>query len=179
MQLEQAGAGDLAAIASLMNRAYRGVGPDAGWTGEASYIEGERTSVAMLAADIAAKPGATLLVSRGAPGAAIAGTVWLEPFDGGTWYLGSLTVDPALQNTGTGRRLLAAAEESVRAQGGGRVRMTVVNVRDTLIAWYVRRGYRLTGEIEPWPYDDNRFGIPKRGDLAFVVLDKALGRPSA
>lgn len=52
--------------------------------------------------------------------------------------------------------------------------MTVVNVRDTLIAWYIRRGYFLTGETEPFPYDDNRFGTPLRDDLAFVVLEKVL-----
>ena len=52
--------------------------------------------------------------------------------------------------------------------------MTVVNVRETLIAWYIRRGYALTGEIEPFPYDDGRFGIPKRDDLAFVVLQKKM-----
>ena len=52
--------------------------------------------------------------------------------------------------------------------------MTVINVRDTLIAWYVRRGYALTGETEPFPYGDNRFGIPRRDDLHSVVLRKRL-----
>jgi hypothetical protein len=57
--------------------------------------------------------------------------------------------------------------------------MTVVNVRHSLIAWYERRGYRLTGQTEPFPYADPRFGIPKRSDLAFVVLRKPLTRLSA
>jgi hypothetical protein len=52
--------------------------------------------------------------------------------------------------------------------------MTVVNVRDTLLAWYARRGYMPTNEIEPFPYGDNRFGTPKRNDLHFVVLHKQL-----
>jgi len=50
----------------------------------------------------------------------------------------------------------------------------VVNARDTLIAWYVRRGYRLTGETLPFPYDDRRFGSPRRDDLTFVILDKTI-----
>ena len=50
--------------------------------------------------------------------------------------------------------------------------MTVVNVRDTLIAWYQRRGYALTGETKPFPYDDKRFGTPLRDDLYFVMLEK-------
>jgi hypothetical protein len=52
--------------------------------------------------------------------------------------------------------------------------MTVVNVRVTLIGWYFRRGYHLTGETEPFPYGDNRFDTPLRDDLVFVVLEKAL-----
>lgn len=60
------------------------------------------------------------------------------------------------------------------ARGGVEVRMTVVNLRDTLIAWYGRRGYVLTGETEPFPYGDDRFGAPTRQDLEFVILRKRL-----
>ena len=99
-----------------------------------------------------------------------------------TWYLGSLSVDPAIQNTGLGRDLLHLAEQWAVARGAQRIRMTVVNHRDTLIAWYQRRGYQLTGELQPFPYDDTRFGTPRRPDLAFVVLEKAvtpIGAPPA
>jgi hypothetical protein len=50
--------------------------------------------------------------------------------------------------------------------------MTVVNVRASLIAWYQRRGYRLTGEAQPFPYGDERYGRLLRDDLHFVVLEK-------
>jgi len=79
-----------------------------------------------------------------------------------------------LQNSQLGRTLLNAAEEFARKRGAACVRMTVVNVRDTLVAWYQRRGYRLTGETKPFPYGDNRFGTPLRDDLEFVVLEKNL-----
>ena len=46
------------------------------------------------------------------------------------------------------------------------------HVRDTLIAWYERRGYHRTGETEPYPYGDNRFGTPLREDLEFAILEK-------
>jgi hypothetical protein len=52
--------------------------------------------------------------------------------------------------------------------------MTVIAQRAELIAWYVRRGYTDTGERRPFPYDDVRAGLPKRPDLAFVVLEKKL-----
>jgi hypothetical protein len=54
------------------------------------------------------------------------------------------------------------------------MRMSVTNVREALIGWYIRRGYGRTGEIEPFPYGDDRFGTPLRDDLAFVVLEKPL-----
>ncbi len=36
------------------------------------------------------------------------------------------------------------------------------------------RGYLPTGETRPFPYGDERFGIPRRDDLVFVVLEKRL-----
>jgi hypothetical protein len=52
--------------------------------------------------------------------------------------------------------------------------MDVVNVRDALIAWYLRRGDHKTGETEPFPCGDDRFGAPLRDDLSFLVLEKKL-----
>ena len=52
--------------------------------------------------------------------------------------------------------------------------MSVINVREALIAWYLRRGYHKTGETRPFPYGDDRFGTPLRDDLGFVVLEKNL-----
>ncbi len=85
-----------------------------------------------------------------------------------------MTVRPDLQNKQLGRRLLNAAEEFAKERGAHRMRMTVVNVRKALIAWYERRGYTLTGETRPFPYGDERFGRPLRDDLHFVMLQKDL-----
>jgi ribosomal protein S18 acetylase RimI-like enzyme len=86
-------------------------------------------------------------------------------------------VRPGLQNSGLGRRVLDAAERRARALWDAReMQMTVISVRDELIAWYERRGYRRTGEKRPFPYGDERFGRPRRPDLDFVVLAKPLPR---
>ncbi|WP_216850836.1 GNAT family N-acetyltransferase [Acidisphaera sp. L21] len=162
------------AIVALMNHAYRGDNVDAGWNTEAAYMDGDRTSDVMLRQDIAANPAASLLIWR-ASDDALLGCVWLEPEAADVWYVGSLTVDPRVQNARLGRTLLAAAEDWVRQRGGRAIRMTVVNLRDTLLAWYGRRGYLPTGATEPFPYDSDRFGRPKRDDLHFVVLGKSLG----
>ena len=174
MALTVATADDLPAVAALVNSAYRGETSRQGWTTEADYIDGQRTDAAILARDLAETPGARLLMLRDEAGGLL-GTVWLEPVGGEeTWYLGMLTVRPDLQARGTGRELLAAAEGAAAELGATRIRMTVVAIRDSLIAWYQRRGYELTGETRPWPYEDERYGQPRRGDLSFVVLEKAL-----
>jgi ribosomal protein S18 acetylase RimI-like enzyme len=165
---------DYAAIVDLANLAFRGAGPSAGWNSEADFIEGQRLSEPLLRADLAAKPDAILLTCRKDACGELLGTVWLEPKIGGVWYLGLLTVRPDLQNKQMGRALLAAAENYAQQHGASRIRMSVVNVRTTLIAWYQRRGYVLTGETQPFPYDDQRFGRPLRGDLQFVLLEKQI-----
>ncbi len=165
---------ELPAVVALINRAYRSAGVASHWTTEVGYITGDRTTEALLRADLDAKPDAWLLKWEDARGGLMRGCVWLELLGDGVWYLGSLAVDPAQQNDGLGRTMLSAAEDWARERGAGRIRMTVVNVRNALIAWYVRRGYHETGETEPFPYDDDRFGVPLRDDLQFVVLEKDL-----
>jgi len=83
-----------------------------------------------------------------------------------------LTIRPDLQNRHLGRALLSAAEAYAKERGAHRIRMTVVNARDTVIAWYERRGYALTGETLSFPYKDTRLGRPLRDGLHFVVLEK-------
>ena len=58
--------------------------------------------------------------------------------------------------------------------GATRVRISVFPQRETLIAWYQRLGYRLTGDTLPFPYGNPRFGLPKRDDLYFVVMEREL-----
>lgn len=163
---------DLDAVSALVNSGYRGESSRLGWTTEADYLGGQRTDVATLRADLAAKPAAVLLLLRDAADAPLLGSVWLEPATADVWYLGMLTVRPDMQDRKLGRSLLTAAERFVIARGARRVRMSVINIRDTLIAWYERRGYRRTGETQPFPYGDERFGLPLRDDLCFVVMEK-------
>lgn len=164
---------DYPAIIDLANLAYRGTGPSASWNIE-NFIEGQRLNDSLLREDLAAKPEAHLLTYRDAPDGPLLGTVWLDPGKGAVWYLGLLTIHPEMQKRKLGRTLLAAAEDFAKQHGARRIQMTVVNVRDILIAWYERRGYTLTGETRPFPYGDERFGRPTRNDLCFVVLQKDL-----
>ncbi|HZZ68843.1 MAG TPA: GNAT family N-acetyltransferase [Phenylobacterium sp.] len=172
IELTPAAEADIPEIVELSNWAYRGTGEVASWTVE-SYLQGERTTVESLRADLAANASAQVLLWRDA-GGELLGHVWLEPLDEGVWYLGLLSVRPDRQGRKLGRGLLTAAEDYARERGARRMRMTVINVRDTLIAWYQRRGYALTGDVRPFPYGDDSFGKPLRDDLSFVVLERAL-----
>jgi ribosomal protein S18 acetylase RimI-like enzyme len=173
---------DYPAVIDLANRAYRGTGPEASWNVE-NVIEGQRIDESLLRDDLAANPEAQLLLWR-ADNGALLGCVRLEPIQqhapllqhepAGAWYLSLLAVDPRQQKQQLGRTLLAAAEVFAQARGARRIRMSVLHVRDTLIAWYLRRGYALTGATEPFPYGDERFGRPLRDDLYFVILEKEL-----
>ncbi len=172
MHLEHATEADFPAIIGLVNAAYRGHGAAASWNIETGIIEGTRLTESLLRQDLAAKPHAHFLVTRDSERHSIIGTVWLEPVNDGAWHLGLFTVAPALQKQHLGRTLLSAAEDFAIAHGARSIRMGVLGVRDTLIAWYERRGYHRTGETEPYPYGDNRFGTPLRDDLSFVILLK-------
>ena len=187
MPLHPAAPADFAAAVDLVNLAYRGPSPPEGreWATETGYITGDRLTRPMLEADLQA-PGARLMLWRDEPGAPVTGCVWLQPAsssnseaagqqEDGVWYLGMLTVHPDVQARGLGGAILEAAEQAAVGQGARRIRMTVVNVRDGLIAWYRRKGYAPTGEVLPFPYEDERFGKPGRPDLSFVVLERVLG----
>ncbi len=169
---------DLPAIVALVNSAYRGTSSQAGWTTEADYIDGQRTSLDDLQRDLTADTDPVLLTLRQHADGEILACALVErasgEADAPAGYIGMVTVKPGLQAGGVGRAMLQAAEDFALARGAVRARMTVVSIRDSLIAWYQRRGYRLTGERRPFPYDDARFGIPRQPALEFVVLEKPL-----
>lgn len=168
MNLVRATPADLPEVVALMNRAYRGA---VGWAREEGYLTGHRIQLVDLAAELDAKPRLRLLLWREAGG--LLGSVGLEPLVEGIWYLSMLAVDTGRQDAGLGRRLLEAAEAIARREGASRMRLTVIFLRETLIAWYERRGYVRMGTA-PFPYGDDRWGVPTRDDLHFVVLEKPL-----
>jgi ribosomal protein S18 acetylase RimI-like enzyme len=172
VELAAATEADYPEIVALTNRAYRQTGPGASWNVE-DLVEGERLTDGLLREDLARSPAARLLIWRGADGDHL-GHVWLEPAEDDAWYLGLLTVRPDRQDQKLGRALLTASEVYAQARGARRIRLTVVDQRRALIAWYERRGYAPTGETRPWPYEDPRLGRPKVPDLKFVVLERRL-----
>jgi len=112
---------------------------------------------------------------HGTTSSALLGCVQIRQ-DGAEAYFGTFAIAPGRQGTGLGSALMRAAEEQARDRwGAADMRMTVINRRDDLIAYYERRGWQRTGLTSPFPYGDDRFGTPKVDDLCFVELKKPLG----
>ncbi len=162
---------DIDALVQLVTSAYRGDSSRVGWTTEADILDGARIDPAVLRQDILRERSLVLLVEQ--DGRLLACAHIAD--DDGAGYFGMFAVDPSLQGSGLGKTLLAEAERIAAAEWRLPVmRMTVIDVRNELIAFYERRGYRRTGIVKPFPYGDERFGVPLRQDLRFEVLEKSL-----
>jgi ribosomal protein S18 acetylase RimI-like enzyme len=160
------------ALVKLVNSAYRGESSKSGWTTEAHLLDGQRVDAEGVRALIQ-KDDSMILVAEDEDSDKLVGCVNLEKHDE-RCYLGMLTVDPSLQGKGVGRMILAEAEAFAQFWDCTKIYMTVIQSRTELIAWYERHGFRNTGETKPFPYGDERFGIPKVQDLKFVVLEKKI-----
>ncbi|MFE1310414.1 GNAT family N-acetyltransferase [Streptomyces sp. NPDC058755] len=162
---------DVDALVALIESAYRGDSSRAGWTTEADILEGQRTDPEGVL-DVIKSPDSRLMTVE--QDGRLVACCQLE-HRGRHAYFGMFAVSPALQGAGLGKVVIAEAEQLARRTWGvTEMHMTVISVRDDLIAWYERRGYRRTGEMTPFPYGDERFGIPQRDDLQFELLVKPL-----
>ncbi len=175
--LRTAAPADIPAIVALLNCTYRGDASRQGWTSEADLLDGERIDADTVAVDIARPRSVMLLAEERVPGAGprrlLACAHVAAQGDGG--YFGMFSVHPERQGAGLGKRMLAEAERIARTLWELPVmRMTVIDLREELIAYYERRGYRRTGRHVPFPYGDPRFGQPRRDDLRFEILEKTL-----
>ncbi|WP_155372635.1 GNAT family N-acetyltransferase [Catellatospora vulcania] len=166
-----AGPDDVPAIVALVESAYRGDSSRAGWTTEADILQGQRTDAEAVAAQVADPDGVVLLAERGGD---LLACCHLERRDGYA-YFGMFAVRPLLQGGGLGKTVIAEAERFAADEWDvPEMHMTVISVRSELIAWYERRGYSRTRQTSPFPYGDERFGLPQRDDLEFELLVKKL-----
>lgn len=171
LQFRRATHADIDALVALIESAYRGDTSKQGWTTEADMLGGRRTGPDDVQACIDRARSVILIAERDAQLLACAHVA----DEDGAGYFGMFSVNPALQGGGIGKQVIAEAERVVREEWAlPAMRMAVIDIRDELIAFYERRGYRRTGIKKPFPYGDERFGLPKRDDLRFEVLEKAL-----
>ena len=166
-----AGEADIDAIVTLVETSYRGDASRAGWTTEADLLGGMRIDAQRVREDLERDDSVVLLGERDGQLIACANLCVVD----GAGYFGMFSVAPGLQGGGIGKHMLAEAERIAREDWKLPVmRMSVIDVRNELIAFYERRDYHRTGIHKPFPYGDDRFGIPKRDDLRFEILEKSL-----
>lgn len=162
---------DIPALVELVTSAYRGDVSRQGWTTEADLLDGQRIDPEVLRQDLL-RPRSQVLLALS--GERLLACVHVADEDG-AGYLGMFSVRPDAQGSGVGKQLMIEAERYARDELGMPVmRMAVIDIREELIAFYERRGYLRTGIKKPFPYGDERFGVPKRDDLRFEVLEKPL-----
>ncbi len=168
MQFRLATRSDAQAIADLVNIAYRGETSRAGWTTEADLLEGLRTTVAQVQQLLIAPNTFILLcIEHGE----LIGSICLDYVDS-IVHVGMFVVKPNLQNAGIGKALLTTAEKI--AQQTWPVKtfvMQVISIRETLIAFYERRGYQRTGQLSEFPVNPALWQ-PKQSDLMLIELVK-------
>ena len=170
LHFRNAVAADIPAIVALVESAYRGEVSRAGWTTEADFLDGQRIDDEGVAADIG-KTGSVIVLAE--QNGQLLACCHLEN-TGEVCYFGMFSVAPHLQGDGIGKQLMQEAERMALAWQCTAMEMTVIDIRDELIAFYERRGYARTGIKKPFPYGDARFGLPLREDLRFEILRKDL-----
>lgn len=160
---------DISVLNILINSAYRGESSKKGWTTEAEILKGIRMDEAELLL-IMNTPNSTIFKYQIEN--EILGCVLLED-KVDKLYLGMFCVNPELQNSGIGKKILQFADDYALDKGLKRIVMTVISTRLELISWYNRHGYLDTGKREPFPegYED---AIILGNKLEFVVLEKRI-----
>jgi N-acetylglutamate synthase-like GNAT family acetyltransferase len=166
-------ASDSENLVDLIRSAYRGEVSRGGWTSEADFVEGDRIDTDQILSMIEGGDSCFLVLERAEE---IVGCCHLQNRGGGNIYFGTFSVRPTLQGEGLGGHLLGEAErEASVAYGAAALEIAVLGQQEKLIEWYERRGFRRTGDTQPFPADE-KFARPLRDDLYFVILKKDLGR---
>ena len=158
---------DAEAIAQLVNQAFRPRTGIAGWTHEAHLVAGDRIDPDRVRQFVAAE-GCVLLL--GMAGTEIVACMQLERA-GTRVSIGMLAVAPDCQGGGLGKAMLAHAEaHAVQRWQVEKFVMRVLPARAELLAFYLRRGYRRSGEVSDYPV--NTAGVPLQAELKIETLEK-------
>jgi ribosomal protein S18 acetylase RimI-like enzyme len=164
-----ADAQDVPAVRRLIEQAYRGAEARKGWSSESDLLLGPRTSEAEIARLVALPDTRFVLMEEGDR---LAGCALIEK-RGENGYFGMFAIDPNRQQGGLGKALLDRLEAAVQELWGvGAMTLTVISLRSELIAFYERRGYRLTGQHIPFPFSETS-GETRR-DFDLIEMQKLL-----
>jgi len=145
---------DAPQITAVINAAFR--------IAEEFFVDGNRISQAEVE-ELLAKGAFLVAESDGK----LTGCVYVE-LRGERSYLGLLSVDPTIQQSGLGSQLMIEAERYCRERGSRGMDILIVNLREELPSFYQKRGYVESGTT-PFPAD-----VPTRIPCHFINMSKAL-----
>ncbi|HEU4836979.1 MAG TPA: GNAT family N-acetyltransferase [Pyrinomonadaceae bacterium] len=145
---------DAPQITAVINAAFR--------IAEEFFVDGNRITQAEVE-ELLAK-GAFLVAELNGK---LTGCVYVE-LRGDRSYLGLLSVDPTIQQSGLGSQLMIEAERYCRERGSHGMDILIVNLREELPSFYQKRGYVESGTT-PFPAD-----VPTRIPCHFINMSKAL-----
>jgi ribosomal protein S18 acetylase RimI-like enzyme len=172
-------ADDAPVIVALIEAAYRSPETAGRWDSESHLLKGPRTNLEEIGALIGRADSRFVVVVEADRliGCALIQQTEVTPAPGACGpahgaYFGMFAIDPGIRATGLGKRVLAEAEAQAQAIfGAAYMVMTVINMRDQLIAWYQRRGYRLTGKRAPFPFTETSGETTRDFDLVEMRRD--------
>lgn len=157
---------DIPQIVDLVNISYRS-NEFRGWTSEVDIVDGNRINHDQVKALF--KDNSKLFVMF--QNEILIACVHVQK-QNDACYIGLLTTHPKMQNMGIGKNILQFAEEhSIKNYSINFFEISVLSVRKELINFYERRGYKLTGESEPYPVNAN-VGTPLSSDIQVLHLVK-------
>jgi ribosomal protein S18 acetylase RimI-like enzyme len=161
---------DIPVVVRLLNAAYRGSTSRRGWTTEADLIGGDVRTNEQDVSRVMALSGSSFLLAVN-PNGEVMGCVNLQLREDSV-YLGMFAVEPDKQGGGLGGRLMSEAEKWTRGAGRSKIVMWVISLRTELITWYLRLGFRDTGERKEFRED----GVSGHHlqPLEFMVLEKEI-----
>lgn len=157
-------------ISELVNSAYRGEDSKQGWTTEADYIGGTRTTPELIL-DMLKTPKAQIEMAFDEANNLI-GCVYINREGTTRLYFGMLTTSPQYQGKGLGKTMISHVVDIAKKESFTEMKITVLNVRPELIAFYERRGFKATGEFEKFPDNNPAYGIPKVAGLKLLEFIK-------
>ncbi len=165
--IKKATINDISELNYLVNLAYRGDISKKGWTTEANILKGVRIEDSELI-EMINTPKSN--VFKYLESDKILGCVLLIEKEN-KLYLGMLCVNPELQNSGIGKKILQFANQFAFEKKLPKIVMTVISTRIELINWYNRHGYFENGERAPFP-ENHAHDVISGNKLEFVVLEK-------
>lgn len=159
-------------VVDIINLAYRGEKTSKSWTTEAHLLGGKRIEDDMLEEILEEKDSKIYLAKFEDK---IVGNIQAK-LENGSIFIGLFAVHPDFQSSGVGKRLLEFAEKSsMKLYSADKFIMQVITIRNDLIDFYKRRGYKVTDSFLEFPKSEI-WNVKTKEELKFVILEKDILR---